>query len=101
MQNETMFVWNPSEFLQFFSNPAASVRTIQLISSWTNTLLWTASEFVLTGEVIEGRYKVGEHKGDLKLYHKTLELLPYASFIKFFKDENYVQDRLKFYEKTY
>lgn len=101
MQNEIMFVWNPSEFLQFFSNPAASVRTIQLISSWTNTLLWTASEFALTGEVIEGRYKVGEHKGDLKLYHKTLELLPYASFIKFFKDENYVQDRLKFYEKTY
>lgn len=101
MQNEIMFVWNPSEFLQFFSNPAAAVRTIQLVSSWTNTLLWTASEFVFTGEVIESRYKMGEHKGDLKLYHKTLDLLPYASFIRFFKDENYIKDRLKFYEKTY
>lgn len=101
MQNEVMFVWNPGEFLQFFSNPAASVRTIQLVSSWTNTAFWTAAELIVNGEVVKGRYQQGEHKGDLKLIHKTTDLLPYASFIKFFKDENYVQDRLKFYEKTY
>lgn len=101
MQNEVMFVWNPGEFLQFFSNPAASVRTIQLISNWVNTAFWTAGELIVNGEIVKGRYQNGEHKGDLKLIHRTADLLPYASFIKFFKDENYVQDRLKFYEKTY
>lgn len=101
MQNEVMFVWNPNEFLQFFTNPAAAVRTIQLITNWASTAFYTAGELIVNGEIVNGRYKNGEHKGDLKLFHRTTDLLPYASFIKFFKDENYVQDRLKFYEKTY
>lgn len=101
MRNEIMFIWNPNEFVQLFSNPAAAISTIEKVSSLANTAFFTAMELAINGEVIKGRYQIGEHKGDLKLYHKALDVVPYASFISVFKDKNYVQDRLKFYEKTY